>query len=351
MANQELKSIIQQGVNVWNRWRSNNPDVRPNLTWIDLSGADLSEIDLSGADLSNSCLRNTTLKKSNLSYAVLNYADIRNAKMEKANFNQTVLKGVNFTGTNLSGANFNNTDLEESNFSRSNLSKTKFIDSNLINANFRASLLIKTNFRGSNLQGCRVFGISAWKLNLNEVDQSDLIITEYGEPVITVDNIEIAQFIYLLLRNKNIRNIIETIGKKAVLILGRFSSERKAVLDAIKMELRNQKYVPILFDFEKPTCRDTTETISILAHLSRFIIADITDARSIPQELQAIAPNLPSVPIQPIIHTNDYEYGMFDHFKRYPWVLPIYRYIGLDSLLSDICNRIIDPAIKLAGNT
>lgn len=347
MANQEHKKLIQQGVNVWNRWRGNNPSVRPNLTWTNLSGVNLSDIDLSGADLSNSCLRNAILTKSDLSYAVLNYSDIRSAKMVKVNFNQAMSRRVNFTGTDLSGANFNNTDLEGSNFSRSNLSKTKFIDSNLINANFRGALLIKTNFRGSNLQSCRVFGMSAWKLKLNEANQSDLIITEYNEPIITVDNIEIAQFIYLLLRNKNIREVIETIGKKAVLILGRFSFERKKILDAIKVELRKQKYVPILFDFEKPTCRDTTETISILAHLSRFIIADITDAKSIPQELQAIVPNLPSVAVQPIIHIHDYEYGMFDHFKRYPWVLPLYRYDDLGSLLFDICTKIIEPAERV----
>jgi hypothetical protein len=95
--------------------------------------------------------------------------------------------------------------------------------------------------------------------------------------VITVDNVEVAQFIYLLLHNEKIREVIDTIAKKAVLILGRFAGERKAVLDAIREKLRRQNYLPILFDFEKPASRDLTETISTLAHMARFIIADLTE--------------------------------------------------------------------------
>ena len=99
----------------------------------------------------------------------------------------------------------------------------------------------------------------------------------------TVDNLKIAQFIYLLLNNEEISDVIDTIAKKAVLILGRFTPDRKAVLDALREALRTQGYLPILFDFDKPASRDITETVSTLAHLARFVIADITYAKSIPQ--------------------------------------------------------------------
>ena len=88
-----------------------------------------------------------------------------------------------------------------------------------------------------------------------------LIITPYNEPDIAVDNLEVAQFIYLLLNNEKIRDAIDTVAKKAVLILGRFTQDRKRVLDALRMELRNKGYLPILFDFERPTTKDFTETI------------------------------------------------------------------------------------------
>ena len=109
-----------------------------------------------------------------------------------------------------------------------------------------------------------------------------MVITRPYEQVITVDNLDMAQFIYLLLHNEKIREVIDTITSKAVLILGRFTPARKIVLDAMQEELRRRNYLPILFDFEKPASRDLTETISTLAHMARFIIDDLTEAKSIP---------------------------------------------------------------------
>jgi len=152
----------------------------------------------------------------------------------------------------------------------------------------------------------------------------------------------------LLLHNEVIRDVIDTITSKVVLILGRFTPERKRVLDALREELRKRNYSPVLFDFEKPTNRDITETVSTLAHMARFVIADITEAKSIPQELSLIVPNLPSVPVQPLILTSQHEYGMFEHFTRYSWVLPVYRYSDEKSLLQALQEKIIAPAEQKA---
>src|SRR5258707_2792950 len=116
--------------------------------------------------------------------------------------------------------------------------------------------------------------------------------------------------------NQNIRDVIDTITSKVVLILGRFTDDRKAVLDAIRDELRKRNYLPLLFDFEKPRNRDTDETITLLARMARFIIADVSDAKSVLQELRAIVPTLPSVPVQSIIVATQEEPGMFDHYRN-----------------------------------
>lgn len=138
-----------------------------------------------------------------------------------------------------------------------------------------------------------MYGISAWHVYLKGTRQSELVITTRQQPTVTVDNLEVAQLIYLLLENKNIRNIIDSVSSKMVLILGRFTPERKPVLDAIRDSLRERNYSPVIFDFDQPMTRDISETVVALAHLSKFIIVDLTDARSVPQELSMIVPHLP----------------------------------------------------------
>jgi hypothetical protein len=92
------------------------------------------------------------------------------------------------------------------------------------------------------------------------------------------------------LNNEKIRHVIDTITSKVVLILGSFTRERKVVLDTIREELRKRDYLPILFDFEKPASKDRTGTVSTLANLARFIIADLTEPSSVPHELATVAP-------------------------------------------------------------
>jgi hypothetical protein len=110
------------------------------------------------------------------------------------------------------------------------------------------------------------------EVGLESIKQQNLIITPENEPEITVDNVEVAQFVYLLLHNEKIRDVIDTITSKAVLILGRFTEDRKAVLDALREELRQRNYLPVLFDFEKPHSRNTDETITLLARMARVTL-------------------------------------------------------------------------------
>ena len=74
-----------------------------------------------------------------------------------------------------------------------------------------------------------------------------MVVTSEDQPAITVDNIEVAQFVYLLLHNQKIRGVIDTTTSKTVLILGRFTDERKAVLDALREELRKRDYLPRVY--------------------------------------------------------------------------------------------------------
>ena len=204
---------------------------------------------------------------------------------------------------------------------------------------------MESDLTGADLTGCRIYGVSAWNLKLESAKQQNLVITHENEPDIAVDNIEVAQFVYLLLNNEKIRDVIDTITSKVVLILGRFTDERKAVLDALREELRKHDYLPILFDFELPERRNITETVTLLARMARFIIADLTDPSSIPQELQAIIPSV-RVPVQPLLLEGSSPYSMFKDFdpQDFHWVLPVYRYEEPEQLLATLAENVIAPA-------
>src|SRR5215471_17608641 len=247
---------------------------------------------------------------------------------------KTDLTDANLGEANLFGAYLFDTDLTGVNLSRANLSA----------ANLTYVRLVHTNLENANLSECRIYGISAWNLRGVPRNQLDLIITNYHEPIVTIDNLEVAQFIYLLLNNQKIRQVIDTITSKVVLILGRFTKERKRVLDAIREELRKHDYIPVLFDFDKPTTKDLHETITTLARMSRFVVADITDAKSIPQELVSIVEQLPSLPVQPILQQDCEPWAMFDHIKRYPWGLELYRYTASDEFIPRLREVVISPA-------
>lgn len=354
MANKEQIGILKQGTAIWNGWRKDNPRVKPDLSKANLSGANFRgarfySANLKKTNLSKANLRGADLREANLVKADLSRADLRGAKLYSAKLRGAFLGKADLRGANLSGADLTEAYLEGANLRQANLSRANFTQANLRLADLdkaylARAILVETDFEEANLANCTVYGVSAWRLKLGGAKQVDLIITPRGEPTITVDNLEVAQFVCLLLNNEKIRDTFDTITSKVVLILGRFTKKRKPVLDAIRDALRRRNYLPVLFDFDKPSSRDMTESISTLAHMASFVIADITDARSIPQELEHIVPGLPSVPVQPLLQASAVEYSMFEHFKRYPWVLEIYHYKNADELLVSLEQKVIAPA-------
>lgn len=271
MLNEDQFRILQQGVAVWNEWREENPDAQINLIWATLSGIDLRGANLRGASLIGADLKEADLREADLSYTNLDYAHLSMANLSRGCLSETSafkadLLGANLRGANLSHANLFDADLSGANLSKAilamaNLTRANLINADLSYANLLGAILVETNLEGSILTGCNIYGISAWKLKLKNAKQNDLVITPSNEPVITVDNLQVAQFIYLLLNNEEIRQVIDTITSKAVLILGSFKDERKIVLDAIRDELRKRNYLPVMFDFERPESRDLGDNI------------------------------------------------------------------------------------------
>jgi len=103
-------------------------------------------------------------------------------------------------------------------------------------------------------------------------------------------------------------------------------AERKAILDALRNKLREYNLLPIVFDFGRPTDKDFTETIKTLAGLSHFVIADVTNQKSSPLELQATVPDY-QIPFVPIIQEGESPFAMMANLQtKYNWVLDTLSY-------------------------
>jgi uncharacterized protein YjbI with pentapeptide repeats len=281
------------------------------------------------------------LSGANLSGANLTGANLWRANLSGANLSGAMLIGADLHDTNLSGANLRGANLLGAKLDRADLSGK----ANLSGANLRAATLLETDLTDADLTGCCIYGISAWDLKLERTKQQNLVITKVDEPTVTVDNIEVAQFIYLLLHNEKIRDVIDTIGKKGVLLLGRFTEGRIEILERLREKLRDLGFVPMVFNFDKPETKDFTETVRLLAGLSKFVIVDLTTPRSAPLELQAIVPEC-MVPFAPIIQQPQEPFAMFvDLQNKYHWVLqPVIEYPSVDRLIEVLKGEIVTPA-------
>jgi len=280
---------------------------------------------LSGADLSGARLVEAHLSKANLSEANLSEANLVEANLVEANLSGADLRGANLDGAHLEAANLSGADLS--------------------GADLQCCPLVDTNLTNADITGCYVWGVSAWGVKLEGTKQQNLFITRYDEPSVTVDNIEVAQFVHLLLHNEKIRDIIDTVGKKGVLLLGRFTEGRMEILERLREKLRSLGFVPMVFNFDKPETKDFTETVRLLANLSKFVIVDITNPRSTPLELQAAVPDY-MIPFAPILQEGEEPFAMLvDLQNKYDWVLqPIFSYPSVERLIEGLEDKIVRPA-------
>lgn len=288
-----------------------------------LDGGDLRELHLFGADL-----RGLTLPGANLSKMNLSRVNFSRMNLSKADLSEADLSEADLSWTDLSGANLSWAYCKGANFSGANLS---------------GAMLLSTDLTGVDLTGCSVYGISASDAQLESAIQTNLIITPPSEPIITVDNLKVAQFVSLLLNSKEICDVVNTVGTKVVLVLGLFTPNREVILNVLKDKLRRKGYLPVVFDLDKPSSRDLTEEISALAHMSRFIIADVVNPESFSSKLRYIVPSLSSIPIQPLVKSSINEYNAFKSFETYPWFLKVFHYKDVADLLSSIEERVIEP--------
>ncbi len=352
-----VNSVLQklsEGKESWNNWMlklgkeiptikcyANKPLRHQQIRSLALTIATLPIVKLENKTLEGYSFCKLKINKSEFKNVIFENCDFSSSNLNKSIFThckfiRCQFKSVSLIECKLNFSQFNGCIFVNTNLSKSEQYSTAYRNCKIINSTMMWAKLIETTFIDSIISNSKIYGAAVWGISLHNTHTNDLIISKNSEAEIKVDNIEVAQFIYLLLNNKKIRDIITTLTSKIILILGRFTPDRVIILEKIKSEISNKGFVPILFTFEPSPNRDLTETIQLLASISKIVIADISEPRSVPQELSHIIPFFPSLQIQPIIFEKDFEYGMFDHWKSYKWVKEVFQYKNDTHLINNL---------------
>lgn len=124
MVNEEYVKLLKRGVEQWNEWRKQHPEIRPDLRGVDLLGVNLRGVNLSSVNLSS----------ANLSSAFLNEADLSEAMLIHTNLSGATLSGATLNGADLSSADLSGAFLNEAALSGTDLSGTDLRDADLSGA-------------------------------------------------------------------------------------------------------------------------------------------------------------------------------------------------------------------------
>ena len=165
MPNEKHFEIVQQGVEEWNKWREENPEIEPDLSDIDLSDMKLNNANLSDTDLRRSILRNTDFRGANLVRA-----DLRAVNINKASFNLAKLREANFSEAYIRESDLSEADLKRAYFIRSDLVRVDLWETDLTKADFRWAYLIGTDLRQANLTRADLRWAHLSESNLSEAN-------------------------------------------------------------------------------------------------------------------------------------------------------------------------------------
>src|SRR5262249_52612517 len=96
------------------------------------------------------------------------------------------------------------------------------------------------------------------------------------------DDLRVAQFHNIVDQPGAVGTLLAATPERVVLLLGRFTPTRKAVLKALARALGRRGKIAIIFDFPPPEQREITDTVRFIAAMSEFMVVDLTDESSVP---------------------------------------------------------------------
>lgn len=202
MANSKHLAILKQGVEVWNKWKKENPKITIDLSNTKLNSLDLSEINLSYGNLSNTDCSNTKFRNSelwsvNFSHANLKNTDFSDATILGCDFRQSNLTNSHLFHANAFESDFSDANLDFANFSYGELSRAKFIKTHSQKADFSYTFLRDASFDQSNLENANFTQAHVLGTNFNQTILTGICIDNWNISKSTNFNDVICDYVYL----------------------------------------------------------------------------------------------------------------------------------------------------------
>lgn len=315
MADQDHFKLFLQGPKVWNEWRNENPQIEPDLSgeFIYPHFARTNKGPLRKADVASSDpeipfnFYRTNFHKSSFESAIFPNADMRECYLYETDMSRAGFPGANFNGSKIRKAYCSSTDF----------SNAIFVDCVLNNSTF-----IGVNFSGATIEGCNVYGVSAWEIILDDKTiQKELFLhrdnfsrKDIGlslDVLSYVDDLALAQFFYFLNQPDGFGKSLSQLNRRSVLLLGKFKEGGLELLKTVGEMLRRRNYIPIVFDFDPSEHSNLIENVTTMAGLSRFVLANL-EGGSVPAELARVTANYRN-PVIGWIHDDKHKtvYAMF----------------------------------------
>ena len=205
-------NMLNSGVEVWNNWRNSDEGRDVDLSDIDFVSdcpkverfynlPEFNNYNFSRMNINRASLRNGMFIDCNFSGSDLCFSDLVDSYCQKCDFSRARLNV-----SRIGSAIFENCDFSNADLSYCSAEETSFKGSKLVDTNLSKMSLVKTDFSNAQIDGACAYGVSVWDINLKGCKQRNITISE-SKGSITVPNLELAQFIALLLNSKKLRQV------------------------------------------------------------------------------------------------------------------------------------------------
>jgi uncharacterized protein YjbI with pentapeptide repeats len=221
MANQEHLDILKQGVEVWNQWRKDFPNICPDLGDAHLTETTLGRSNLEGINFKRANLNNvifseiyihgakfkissdeipvgTATNDEDAVWLTHNNVTLNHADLSESSLNGAILHGVNLKGArlrnatiiraDLTGADLTQADLHHANLTWSNLSWANLSETNLGEVNLSGVTFTRNNLSRANFNEASTLGTIFTNVDLRLVEGLETV-RHYGPSFIGIETL------------------------------------------------------------------------------------------------------------------------------------------------------------------